>query len=104
LRGEQEQAGLFALSAVSAMDARPASVPRAKRWPVTGEPALAIPGLTVVLQPRPSNGCKKVSDLLPQNLTCVAKTRITAVTSSRITAAELQQLRQFVVLTIGGLS
>lgn len=71
--------------------------------PMTGDPALAIPDLTVVLQPRPSNGCKKMSDLLPQNLTCVAKTRITAVTSSRITTAELQQLRQFVVLTIGGL-
>jgi mRNA interferase MazF len=50
----------------------------------------------VVLQPSPSNGCKKVSYLLPQSLTCVAKTRITA--------AELQQLRQLVVLTIGGLS
>jgi hypothetical protein len=34
--------------------------------------------------------------LRPQDLTCMAKTRITA--------AELQQLRQLVVLTIGGLS
>ncbi len=50
---------------------------------MTGDPALAIPNLTVVLQPRPSNGCKKVSYLLPQNLTCVAKTRITAATSHR---------------------
>jgi hypothetical protein len=55
-------------------------------------------------QPRPSNGCKKVSDLHPQNLTCIAKTRITATTPSEITPAELQQLRQLVVLTIGGLS
>jgi hypothetical protein len=72
--------------------------------PMTGDPALAIPDLTVVLQPRPSNGCKKMSYLLPQNLTCVAKTRIIAVTRSQITPAELQQLRQLVVLTIGGLS
>ena len=36
--------------------------------------------------------------------TCVAKTRITAATESRITVAELQQLRQMVVLAIGGLS
>ena len=45
--------------------------------------------LTVVLQPRPSNGCKKVSYLLPQNLTCVATTRITAATKSQITSNEL---------------
>lgn len=73
--------------------------------PMTGDPALAIPDLTGVLQPRPSNGCKKVSYLLPQNLTCVAKTRITAAaTKSQITPTELQQLRQLVVLSIGGLS
>jgi len=72
--------------------------------PMTGDPALAIPDLTVVPQPSPSNGCKKVSYLLPQSLTCVAKTRITAATSSQITPAELQQLRQLVMLTIGGLS
>jgi mRNA-degrading endonuclease toxin of MazEF toxin-antitoxin module len=72
--------------------------------PMTGDPDLAIPDLTVVLQPSPSNGYKKVSYLLPQSLTCVAKTRITAATNSQITPAELQQLRQLVVLTIGGLS
>jgi mRNA interferase MazF len=71
---------------------------------MTGDPALAIPDLTVVLQPSPSNGCKKVSYLLPQSLTCVVRTRITAATKSQITPAELQQLRQLVVLTIGGLS
>jgi hypothetical protein len=42
--------------------------------------------------------------VLPQNLTCVAKTRITAATTSQITPGELQQLHQLVVLTIGGLS
>ena len=64
----------------------------------------AYPTVLVVLQPSPSNGCKKVSYLLPQSLTCVAKTRITAATKSQITPTELQQLRQLVVLTIGGLS
>jgi mRNA-degrading endonuclease toxin of MazEF toxin-antitoxin module len=72
--------------------------------PMTGDPELAIPDLTVVLQPSASNGCQKVSYLLPQHLTCVAKTRIRAVTDSRISATELQQLRQLVVLAIGGLS
>ena len=72
--------------------------------PMTGDSALAIPDLTVVLHPSPSNGCKKVSYLLPQSLTCVAKTRITSATNSHITPDELQQLRQLVVLTIGGLS
>ena len=73
--------------------------------PMTGDSALAIPDLTVVLQPCRTNGCKKLSYLLPQHLTCVAKTRrITSVTQSEITPAELQQLRQLVVLTIGGFS
>ena len=71
--------------------------------PMTGDAELAIPDLTVVLQPSASNGCKKVSYLLPQHLTCVAKTRIREVTDSRISATELQQLRQLVVLAIGGL-
>jgi hypothetical protein len=66
--------------------------------PMTGEPGLAIPDLSVVLRPSPSNGCKKVSYLLPQNLTCVAKTRITAVTKSQITPSELQRLRQLMTL------
>jgi hypothetical protein len=34
----------------------------------------------------------------------VAKTQIRAATDSRISAAELQQLRQLVVLAIGGVS
>jgi len=72
--------------------------------PMTGNPALVIPDLTVVLQPSLTNGCKKVSYLLPQNLTCIAKTRITAATNSVISPAELQQLRQLVVLTIVGLN
>jgi len=63
-----------------------------------------IPDLTVVLRPNLTNGSKKVSYLLPQNLTCIAKSRITAATNSVISPAELQQLRQLVVLTIGGLN
>jgi mRNA-degrading endonuclease toxin of MazEF toxin-antitoxin module len=72
--------------------------------PMTSTPELAIPDLTVVLQPSVANGCKKVSYLLPQNLTCVAKTRIATATDSCITPEELQQLRQLVVLAIGGLT
>jgi mRNA-degrading endonuclease toxin of MazEF toxin-antitoxin module len=72
--------------------------------PMTGDPELAIPDLTVVLEPSASNDCKKRSYLLPQHLTCVAKTRIRTATDSRISPAELQQLRQLVVLAIGGLS
>jgi hypothetical protein len=60
--------------------------------------------LTVVLQPTAMNGCKKVSYLVPQNLTCVAKTRITEATDSHITTEQLQQLRQLIVLLIGALT
>jgi mRNA interferase MazF len=72
--------------------------------PMTSDAELAIPDLTVVLQPSASNGSLKVSDLLPQHLTCVAKTRIREATSSRISSTELQFLRQLVVLAIGGLT
>ena len=72
--------------------------------PMTSTPELAIPDLTVVLQPSATDGCKKVSYLLPQNLTCVAKTRIITATDSCVTPAELLQLRQLVVLAIGGLT
>ena len=72
--------------------------------PMTGDPGLAIADLTVKIQPSASNACKKVSYLLPQHHTCVAKTRIRAATDSRNSAAELQLLRQLVVLIIGGLT
>ena len=44
--------------------------------PMTGDRSLAIADLTVVLEPTASNGCMKVSYLLPQNLTCISKTRM----------------------------
>jgi mRNA interferase MazF len=56
------------------------TVPTVLVVPMTGDPGLAIPDLTVVPQPGLSNGCKKVINLLLQNLTCIAKTRITAAT------------------------
>jgi mRNA interferase MazF len=69
--------------------------------PMTGDPGLAIPDLTVVLQPSASNGCQKRSHLLPQHLTCVAKTRICGA-NLQITPSEPQHLRQLVVLTSTG--
>lgn len=72
--------------------------------PMTGDRELVMADLTVVLQPTATNGCSKVSYLVPQNLTCVAKTRIKQVTDSNITAAQLQKLRQLIVLLIGALT
>ena len=46
--------------------------------------------------------CSELFD--PAYPTCAAKPRITAATKSQITPTELQQLRQLVVLSIGGLS
>ena len=67
--------------------------------PMTGDRLLALPELTVVLTPNPINGCRKVSYLLPQHITCIAKTRIQQATASWITADELVRLRELVVLT-----
>jgi mRNA interferase MazF len=65
---------------------------------------MAMADLTVVLQPNSTNGCRKVSYLLPQNLICVAKTRITDATDWCVTPTELQQLPQLIMLVIGGFS
>lgn len=72
--------------------------------PMTSDRDLVMADLTVVLQPTATNGCKKVSYLVPQNLTCVAKTRIKAVTNSHITPVQLQQIREQIVLLIGALT
>jgi mRNA-degrading endonuclease toxin of MazEF toxin-antitoxin module len=80
------------------------SYPTVLAVPMTGDRELVMADLTVVLQPTARNGCKKVSYLVPQNLTCVAKTRITEATDSHITTEQLQQLRQLIVLLIGALT
>jgi len=72
--------------------------------PMTSDRELVMADLTVVLQPTATNGCKKVSYLVPQNLTCVAKTRIKEVTDSHITPAQLQQIRELIALLIGALT
>ena len=72
--------------------------------PMTSDRDLVMADLTVVLQPTATNGCKKVSYLVPQNLTCVAKTRIKVVTNSHITPVQLQQIRELIVLLIGALT
>jgi len=72
--------------------------------PMTSDRDLVMADLTVVLQPTATNGCKKVSYLVPQNLTCVAKTRIKEVTDSHITPVQLQQIRELIVLLIGALT
>ena len=72
--------------------------------PMTSDRDLVMADLTVVLQPTATNGCKKVSYLVPQNLTCVAKTRIKEVTESHITPVQLQQIRELIVLLIGALT
>jgi mRNA interferase MazF len=72
--------------------------------PMTSDRDLVMADLTVVLQPTATNGCKKVSYLVPQNLTCVAKTRIKEVTDSHITPVQLQQIREQIVLLIGALT
>jgi hypothetical protein len=71
---------------------------------MTSDRDLVMADLTVVLQPTATNGCKKVSYLVPQNLTCVAKTRIKEVTDSHITPVQLQQIREQIVLLIGALT
>jgi FlaA1/EpsC-like NDP-sugar epimerase len=70
---------------------------------VSPKPDLLGPGIAGACVSVTGAGGSIGSELCRQNLTCISKTRIATVTASAITPTELQQLRQLIVLAIGGL-
>jgi mRNA interferase MazF len=60
--------------------------------PLTGESALAIAGVSTVIEPTAENGCTKRSYALAWNVQTVPHTRVTA-TSSHISEDELGDIR-----------
>ena len=68
--------------------------------PLTGDPRLAMPSLSVPIAPSPENGCSKASWAVAHHVTATSKQRI-QTTTSRITDAQLAEIRRRIALSIG---
>jgi len=68
--------------------------------PLADDAALVIPDLAVHIDPLPENGCTKPCWAVAHLVATTSKTRVTA-TKSRVTAAQLAQIRRRVALSIG---
>jgi mRNA-degrading endonuclease toxin of MazEF toxin-antitoxin module len=61
--------------------------------PLTSEPALAIVGASLRIEPRSANGCTEICYALSWNVQTVPRARLTA-TSSKITDDQLAEIRR----------
>jgi mRNA-degrading endonuclease toxin of MazEF toxin-antitoxin module len=68
--------------------------------PLTDDPGLIIPGLTVAISPTAENGCTKPSWAISYNVTATSKARLRR-TPSRITAEQLADIRRQVAVAVG---
>jgi mRNA-degrading endonuclease toxin of MazEF toxin-antitoxin module len=68
--------------------------------PITGDEEIAIPDLTVAIDPTPENGCVKRSFALAPFVTCVSKTRLRE-TGARIAPTQLTRIRRQIAEAIG---
>ena len=76
------------------------SYPNVILVPLADDAALAIADLSVAIAPSPENGCTKPCRALAHHVTTTSKQRIEP-TASRITAAQLRDIRRCVALAIG---
>ena len=74
--------------------------PNAILVPLTGDGALAIPDLSVEILPTEENGCIKPCWAVSHLVATTAKARLQA-TRSRITPAQLADIRRQIALAIG---
>ncbi|QQP87536.1 type II toxin-antitoxin system PemK/MazF family toxin [Skermanella sp. TT6] len=74
--------------------------PNAILVPLTDDPKLAMPSLSVPIAPTPENGCPKASWAIAHHVTATSKQRI-QTTTSRITDAQLAEIRRRIALSIG---
>jgi mRNA-degrading endonuclease toxin of MazEF toxin-antitoxin module len=68
--------------------------------PLTDDAALVIPDLAVRIEPAPENGCVKPCWALAHLVATTSKARLTT-TKSRVTEAQLTQIRRRVGLSMG---
>jgi mRNA-degrading endonuclease toxin of MazEF toxin-antitoxin module len=77
-----------------------AAFPNVILVPLTDDPGLVIPGLTVPIQPTAENGCTKPSWAVSYNVTATSKARLKR-TPSRITAEQLADIRRQIAVAVG---
>lgn len=68
--------------------------------PITEDRELAMRSLSVELRPTKENGCTKTCYAASHTVTTTSKTRISQ-TQSRITAEQLQRIREQIAETVG---
>jgi mRNA interferase MazF len=68
--------------------------------PLADDPGLAISELSVGIEPTAENGCAKPCHALAHHVTTASKRRISP-TPSRITDAQLTEIRRLVALAVG---
>lgn len=68
--------------------------------PISDDAALAIPDLSVIIEPTSENGCVKRSYALSHCLAATSKSRI-ARTQSRITQDQLNTIRRQIAVAVG---
>ncbi len=69
--------------------------------PLADDPHLAIQDLSLRIEPTPANGCAKTSHALAHHVTATSKARIITVTTSRVEARELAEIRRLIGFAIG---
>lgn len=77
-----------------------AAYPNALLVPLTNDGALAIPDLSVSIAPTPENGCDKPCWAVSHLVATTSKRRLQA-TQSRITVAQLADIRRQIAMAIG---
>lgn len=68
--------------------------------PLTEDPGLALPDLSVRIEPTAENGCPNPCFALPQSIATVSLARVLG-TGSRVTDAQLRRIRVLVAEAIG---
>ncbi len=68
--------------------------------PLAEDPHLAIQDLSVRIAPTPENGCAKPCHALAHHVATTSKRRVTP-TGSRVTDAQLAEIRKLVGVTVG---
>jgi hypothetical protein len=69
--------------------------------PLTDSNEFLIPSLTVTIEPTSENGCTKTSHAVSHSVTVASKQRVMRTTPSRITKAQLRQIREQIAGCIG---
>jgi len=68
--------------------------------PLTDDPSIIVPDLSLPIEPTADNGCTKRSYAIAHHVTSTSKLRLTP-TPSRITSSQLWELRTMIASVLG---